>query len=98
VSFKNTLVLLTSNIGSRLVAAAGRGTGGVFGSTAQLLEDDADEVTRRADRVSSDTGQHVGVGRVASLVEVRHVHLAVETYPHNIHAPQPWFDHQRSHV
>lgn len=45
VSFKNTLVLLTSNIGSRVIAA---GTGGglaVFGSRRQMLgaDEDADE-------------------------------------------------------
>jgi hypothetical protein len=45
VSFKNTLVLLTSNIGSRVIAA---GTGGglaVFGSRRQMLgaDEEADE-------------------------------------------------------
>jgi len=42
VSFKNTLVLLTSNIGSRVIAATGRGGGGVFGSRSSLQDNDED--------------------------------------------------------
>jgi ATP-dependent Clp protease ATP-binding subunit ClpA len=54
VSFKNTLVLLTSNIGSRVIAATSSGLP-VFGSSRrQLMGDDeeADAAVLAAERVS----------------------------------------------
>ena len=53
MSFKNTLVLLTSNIGSRVIAATGRGGGGVFGSRSSLQDndEDLDEQAKREEKV-----------------------------------------------
>lgn len=58
VSFKNTLVLLTSNIGSRVIAASSGGGMAVFGSRRQLMGDDeeADAAAVRAEQVSTVRG------------------------------------------
>lgn len=43
VSFKNAMVILTSNIGSRVIAAAGRagaGGGGVFSRGGEVMDDE----------------------------------------------------------
>jgi ATP-dependent Clp protease ATP-binding subunit ClpC len=55
VSFKNTLVLLTSNIGSRVIAASGGGGLAVFGSRRDMLaagaaDEEADDAMVRAER------------------------------------------------
>lgn len=53
MSFKNTLVLLTSNIGSRVIAASSSGGLSAFGSTRSLMggDDEPDEELRRAEQV-----------------------------------------------
>lgn len=58
VSFKNTLVLLTSNIGSRVIAASSGGGLAVFGSQRSLMGggDEADNELSKADQV----GLHIG--------------------------------------
>lgn len=58
MSFKNTLVLLTSNIGSRVIAASGGGGLAVFGSRRDMLaagaaEEEADEAMVKAEQVSN---------------------------------------------
>jgi hypothetical protein len=52
VSFKNTLVLLTSNIGSRVIAASSGGLA-AFGDTRSLMGggDEADEAMTQAEQV-----------------------------------------------
>eukprot|EP00879_Flechtneria_rotunda_P003032 GHRR01003252.1.p1 GENE.GHRR01003252.1~~GHRR01003252.1.p1 ORF type:complete len:659 (+),score=207.75 GHRR01003252.1:506-2482(+) len=52
VSFKNTLVLLTSNIGSRVIAASGGGGLAVFGSRRDLLggNEEADVAALKAEQ------------------------------------------------
>jgi ATP-dependent Clp protease ATP-binding subunit ClpA len=53
VSFKNTLVLLTSNIGSRVIAASSGGGLAAFGSTRSLMGggDEADDAISKAEQV-----------------------------------------------
>lgn len=52
MSFKNTLVLLTSNIGSRVIAASSGGLS-AFGSRRSLMGggDEADEAISKAEQV-----------------------------------------------
>lgn len=52
VSFKNTLVLLTSNIGSRVIAASSGGLA-AFGSRRSLMGggDEADDAISKAEQV-----------------------------------------------
>lgn len=60
VSFKNTLVLLTSNIGSRVIAASTGGGLAVFGSQRSLMGggDEADEAMIASEQV----GELVSLG------------------------------------
>lgn len=58
VSFKNTLVLLTSNIGSRVIAASGGGGLAAFGSRRDMIaagvdDEEADERIIKSEQVSS---------------------------------------------
>lgn len=57
VSFKNTLVLLTSNIGSRVIAASSGGLA-AFGSRRSLMGggEEADEELSKAEQVKSGAG------------------------------------------
>lgn len=58
VSFKNTLVLLTSNIGSRVIAASSGGLA-AFGSRRSLMGggEEADEELSKAEQVRSGAGR-----------------------------------------
>lgn len=65
VSFKNTLVFLTSNIGSRVIAASGGGGLAVFGSRRDMLaagldQEEADETIIRAEQVRAHPNQVTG--------------------------------------
>lgn len=53
VSFKNTLVLLTSNIGSRVIAASSGGGLAAFGSRRSLMGggEEGEETLSRAEQV-----------------------------------------------
>ena len=59
VSFKNTLVLLTSNIGSRVIAASSGGGLAAFGSRRSLMGggDEADEALSAAEQVGRSQAQ-----------------------------------------
>jgi hypothetical protein len=58
VSFKNTLVLLTSNIGSRVIAASSGGGLAVFGSQRSLMGggDEAGDALSKSDQVGQRPG------------------------------------------